>query len=71
MIAAGLWQARNRKVEDVHQWRPRRSCPGELVQWVAADMAGWKDAANAFLIAMIDEASVVPEAPGARWASTT
>ena len=28
MIDAGLWQARKRKVKDVHQWRPRRSCRG-------------------------------------------
>jgi transposase len=33
MIAAGLWQNRRQKVREVHQWRPRRSCRGELVQW--------------------------------------
>jgi len=33
MIVAGLWRARGQKVEKAHQWRPRRSCRGELVQW--------------------------------------
>jgi transposase len=33
MMEAGLWRGRKRKVEQVHQWRPRRSCRGELVQW--------------------------------------
>ena len=33
LIAAGLWRARGQKAEKVHQWRPRRSCRGELVQW--------------------------------------
>ena len=28
MIGAGLWRARRQKVEDVHVWRPRRSCRG-------------------------------------------
>jgi transposase len=30
MMEAGLWRGRKRKVEQVHQWRPRRSCRGEL-----------------------------------------
>jgi Helix-turn-helix domain len=33
MISAGLWRARGQKVEAVHQWRERRSCRGELIQW--------------------------------------
>ena len=33
MIAADLWKAKGRKVEAVHQWRERRSCRGELIQW--------------------------------------
>ncbi len=33
MMAAGLWRGRRQRVEKVHQWRPRRSCRGELVQW--------------------------------------
>src|SRR5215469_12526703 len=33
MIVAHLWRGRRRKVEAVHQWRARRSCRGEMVQW--------------------------------------
>src|SRR5579884_3169370 len=33
MTAAGLWRSRRNKQQQVHQWRPRRSCRGELVQW--------------------------------------
>jgi transposase len=32
VIEAGVWKARKRQVEEVHRWRPRRSCWGELVQ---------------------------------------
>lgn len=37
LIGAGLWQARKRRVEKVHTWRPRRSRFGELVQWDTSD----------------------------------
>jgi hypothetical protein len=33
MMAAGLWRGRKQRVETVHEWRPQRSCRGELVQW--------------------------------------
>ena len=33
MAKAGLWKAGRRRVVEVHQWRPRRSRCGELVQW--------------------------------------
>jgi hypothetical protein len=33
MMSAGLWRGRRRRIEPVHQWRRRRSCRGELVQW--------------------------------------
>src|SRR3982751_6926707 len=33
MIAEGIWQSKGRKIREVHQWRPRRSPYGELVQW--------------------------------------
>lgn len=58
MMAAGLWQARKRKVEDVHQWRPRRSCCGELVQWDTC-VHDWLEGRGEriYLIAMIDDAS--------------
>ena len=58
MIEAGLWRARKRKVEDVHQWRPRRSCRGELVQWDTS-VHDWLEGRgeSMYLIAMIDDAS--------------
>lgn len=58
MIDAGLWQARRRRVEDVHQWRPRRSCRGELVQWDTS-VHEWLEGRGEriYLIAMIDDAS--------------
>ena len=37
MIAAKWWRARKRHVEKVHEWRPRRSRFGELVQWDTSD----------------------------------
>ncbi len=33
MIETGLWKSRPRALQQVHCWRPRRSCFGELVQW--------------------------------------
>src|SRR5512134_207532 len=33
MMRAGLWESQSRKVKEVHQWRPRRSGYGEMVQW--------------------------------------
>jgi biotin operon repressor len=33
MIAAKLWRAQPKRVEKIHQWRPRRSRFGDLVQW--------------------------------------
>jgi hypothetical protein len=59
MIAAGLWRARGQKVEKVHQWRPRRSCRGELVQWDTSDH-DWLEGRgkeNLYLIHMIDDAT--------------
>jgi transposase len=37
MVAEGLWRSRPRKLKEVHSWRPRRSCYGELVQWDTSD----------------------------------
>lgn len=58
MITAGLWRSRKRTVEDVHPWRPRRSCRGELVQWDTC-IHGWLEdrGDRIYLIAMIDDAS--------------
>ena len=58
MMAAGLWQSRKRKVESIHQWRQRRSCQGELVQWDTS-VHDWLEGRGerCYLIAMIDDAS--------------
>jgi hypothetical protein len=39
MIQAKLWRARQQQVEKIHEWRPRRSRFGELVQ-VATGIRG-------------------------------
>jgi hypothetical protein len=46
MVSAGLWKARPRKLSDVHQWRPRRSAYGELVQWDTSNHDWLEVAAN-------------------------
>jgi hypothetical protein len=58
VMGAGLWQARKRKVKDIHQWRPRKSCRGELVQWDSC-LHDWLEGRGQriYLIAMIDDAS--------------
>jgi DNA-binding Lrp family transcriptional regulator len=58
MIEAGLWRARKQRVEKVHEWRPRRSRFGELVQWDTSDhdwLEGRGD--QMLLINMIDDAT--------------
>jgi hypothetical protein len=58
MISAGLWRARGRKVEAVHQWRERRSCRGELIQWDTSTH-DWLEGRGKtiYLIHMIDDAT--------------
>jgi|tagenome__1003787_1003787.scaffolds.fasta_scaffold20830445_1 transposase len=58
MIGAGLWRAKRQKVEDVHVWRPRRSCRGELVQWDTSEH-DWLEGRGEklYLISMIDDAT--------------
>jgi len=51
--------ARPRKVKQVHTWRPRRACPGELVQWDTS-MHAWleeRGAEKMYLIAGNDDAT--------------
>lgn len=58
MSAAGLWQTRRRRVQQVHVWRPRRSCWGELVMMDSSPYRWLEDRGPAcHLIAMIDDAS--------------
>jgi transposase len=58
MRQAGLWRAKKQKIKDVHVWRPRRSCRGELVQWDTSEH-DWLEGRGEklYLISMIDDAT--------------
>ena len=58
MMAAGLWRSRRQKIEAIHQWRPRRSARGELVQWDTSEH-DWLEGRGEklYLIHMIDDAT--------------
>lgn len=58
MLGAGLWRWRPQKVERIHQWRPRRSCRGEMVQWDTSEH-DWLQGRGEklYLIHMIDDAT--------------
>jgi len=58
MVKAGLWKAGRRRVVEVHQWRPRRSRCGELVQWDTSTH-DWLEGRGEqiYLISMIDDAT--------------
>ena len=59
LIEAGVWTSKPRRVKEVHVWRPRRSCRGELVQWDTSihDWLEGRSREPIKLIAMIDDAS--------------
>jgi hypothetical protein len=58
MTTAGLWKAGKQKIEQIHEWRPRRSRFGELVQWDTSDH-DWLEGRGERrdLIGMIDDAT--------------
>ena len=58
LMAAGVWKRRRRRVEEVHVWRARRACWGELVQWDTSEH-DWLEGRGPrlYLIAMIDDAT--------------
>ena len=58
MMGAGLWKAGSRKLSEVHQWRPRRSGFGELVQWDTSDH-DWLEGRGPvrYLVRLIDDAT--------------
>ena len=58
MTAAGLWRPKKQDIEDVHVWRPRRSCRGELIQWDTSEH-DWLEGRGEklYLISMIDDAT--------------
>ena len=58
MMQAGLWRGRKRKIEEIHEWRPRRSSRGELIQWDTSEH-DWLEGRGEklYLIHMIDDAT--------------
>jgi len=58
LIATGVWKRQRRRVEEVHGWRARRACCGELVQWDSSEH-DWLEGRGPklVLVAMIDDAS--------------
>lgn len=58
MIQAGLWRGRRQKIEAIHEWRPRKSSRGEMVQWDTSEH-DWLEGRGPklYLIHMIDDAT--------------
>ena len=58
MMKAGMWKSRERKLSEVHCWRPRRSAFGELVQWDTSDH-DWLEGRGPvrYLVRLIDDAT--------------
>ncbi|MCU1328858.1 MAG: putative transposase protein Y4bF, partial [Bryobacterales bacterium] len=58
MIGAGMWQPGSRRIQEVHDWRPRRSGFGELVQWDTSEH-DWLEGRGPvrYLVRMIDDAT--------------
>src|ERR1035441_5774789 len=58
MVKAALWKAGRQRVVEIHEWRPRRSRCGELVQWDTSTH-DWLEGRGEriYLISMIDDAT--------------
>ncbi len=58
LMAAGVWKRKRRRVEEVHVWRARRACRGELVQWDSSDH-DWLEGRGPklYLLALVDDAT--------------
>jgi hypothetical protein len=58
LMAAGVWKRKRRRVEEVHVWRARRACRGELVQWDSSDH-NWLEGRGPklYLLALVDDAT--------------
>lgn len=58
LLREGLWQAKPRRVKQVHVWRQRRSMRGELVQWDTSTH-NWLEGRGPrmYLISLIDDAT--------------
>lgn len=59
LTQAGLWKPKRRKSRQVHVWRERRSCRGELVQWDTSVHAWLEERgpAKMYLVALVDDAT--------------
>lgn len=58
MVEGKLWRASKQSIDKIHQWRPRRSRVGEMVQWDTSEHAWLEDRGpKLYLISMIDDAS--------------
>jgi transposase len=59
MIGEGLWKPKRARVGQVHTWRARRECRGELLQWDTSVHAWLEDRgpAKMYLVALIDDAT--------------
>ena len=58
MMRGGIWKRRKQRLQEVHVWRRRRSCFGELVQWDTSDH-DWLEGRGEriYLIGMVDDAT--------------
>ena len=58
MIAANLWKAKSRKINDIHPYRERRACTGELIQ-LDGSPHNWFEGRcpSCTLLAFIDDAT--------------
>lgn len=58
LMEAGVWKRKRRRVEEVHVWRARRSCCGEMEQWDSSNH-DWLEGRGPklSLLAMIDDAT--------------
>ena len=58
MMAAGIWKPGQRKITEVHAWRPRRSGFGEFVPWDTSEH-DWLEGRGPvrYLVRMIDDAT--------------
>ena len=58
MIAGGVWKRRKQRIEEVHVWRRRRGCFGELIQWDTSEH-DWLEGRGPriYLIGMLDDAT--------------
>src|SRR5579862_5375004 len=58
MMRAGLWKRKKQRLQEIHLWRKRRNCFGELVQWDTSEH-NWLEGRGPkiYLIAMVDDAT--------------